>query len=158
MLDDMLAVWRTHCAINRFMLEHIAESGLQAIPLLKTGQPGRGRNVARVFAHMVEVRLSHMRAAEQRAAGVGEFEKGATPARAELLAALAASDAAVSAQLARLVESGGLVHGRGPLNLLGYLISHESHHRGQIMLALKQSGVSLSDDLRWGLWSMWFKD
>jgi hypothetical protein len=25
------------------------------------------------------------------------------------------------------------------------------------MLALKQSGIAISDDLRWGIWSLWFK-
>jgi hypothetical protein len=48
MLDEMLAAWRTHAGINRYMLDNIADDGLLAIPLLKNGQPGKGRNVARV--------------------------------------------------------------------------------------------------------------
>lgn len=159
MLDEMLAAWRRHEAINRFLLDQIPDAALKAIPLLKSGQPGKGRNVARQLAHLIEARVAHVRVAEKRLlAGVPDFEKGATPTREHLHAALAASSKAIEALLTRLVEKGELLHGRGPLNFLGYLISHESHHRGQIMLALKQNGFSISDELRWGLWSMWFKD
>ncbi len=52
-------------------------------------------------------------------------------------------------------EAGGTVGGfkRDVVALLGYLIAHESHHRGSILLTAKQCGHALSEDLRWGLWS-----
>lgn len=158
MLEELLELWRTHEAINRFMLDHIPEAGLNAVALLKTGKPSTGRNVARQFAHMAEVRASHMRVAEKALLrDVPVLAKGETPSRAHLELALSASSAAVEAQLERLVQEDGRVHQAPPLVFLGYLISHESHLRGQIMLALKQSAVSISDSLRWGIWGRWFK-
>jgi uncharacterized damage-inducible protein DinB len=35
---------------------------------------------------------------------------------------------------------------------LGYLISHESHHRGQVTWALKHSGHPLDQKTSYGLW------
>jgi uncharacterized damage-inducible protein DinB len=40
----------------------------------------------------------------------------------------------------------------GVVAFLGYVIAHESHHRGQIILSLKQSGHSVSKKVGYGIW------
>lgn len=157
MIEAVLETWQLHDDLNFFLLERIPEAGMRAVTLLKNGQPSTGRDVAWVFAHLHNVRVSHVPKAFQGSARL--FENGATPGKGELAEALRASGRAVADLLEASLERDPRVknYDRTGIRLLGYLISHESHHRGQIMLALKQSGVRLPDDVRFGLWTAWLQ-
>jgi uncharacterized damage-inducible protein DinB len=158
MLGEMLDVWRRHESVNRLLLDGVPDEALGAIPLLKAGKPGRGRDIARVYGHMIDVRMSTMRKAEIAAAGGFKgFDKGFSPDRADIEAGLEASARAVELRLTSALEKGEMIHKHGPWVFLGYLIAHESHHRGQIMLALKQNGFALPDSIKWGIWTRWFE-
>jgi uncharacterized damage-inducible protein DinB len=156
MTGDVREVWRVHDEINLYLIERMPEAGFQAVTLLKDGRPSSGRDVSRMFAHMHEVRRSHI--GRELLKGVPHFETGASPGREELLAAFRASGPAMGERLARLVESGERFRERPGLVLLGYLIAHDSQHRGQILLALKQSGVRAPEEFRFTIWEHWARD
>lgn len=149
-------IWRVHDEINLWLIENIPEPGFAAHSLLKNGQPSKGRDVGRVFLHMHEVRLS--RATAKHARSVLRLSPEQLPARADLLTAFRGSGGAVSARLAELSPDPEPGKQRSPSILLGYLIAHDSHHRGQILLALKQSGIRMPDAARFGIWEHWFKE
>jgi uncharacterized damage-inducible protein DinB len=155
MLEDILEMWRTHDEINLYMLRHIPDEGFQACTLLKNGLPSKGRDVARMFRHMHEYRRQHV--GREFLAGIPHFDDKYVPTREELLSAFVACGKGIKQRLARIVESPPAKKARGPLVVLGAMISHDSHHRCQIILALKQSGVKMPEQVKFGIWMHWAK-
>jgi uncharacterized damage-inducible protein DinB len=155
MIEGILECWRTHDEINLALLRHIPDEGFQAVTLLKNGQPSKGRNVAKIFRHLHEVRRSHI--GREFLKGVPTFDDEYVPTRAELLQAFEAAGKGIEQRLRRTVEENARFKERSGLALLGYLIAHDAHHRGQIVLALKQSGVSMPDFMKFGIWAHWSK-
>ena len=99
MTDGLLEVWRTHEEINRLFLTRLPDQAFDALTLLKNGQLSKGRNVARVFAHLQEVRCSHL--TRQFLPGVPRFENGSAPSRQELITAFEVASPAVEKRLYR---------------------------------------------------------
>ena len=155
MLQDVLEMWRTHDEINFYLLRHIPEEGMQASTLLKNGLPSKGRNVARVFRHMHEVRRQYV--GREFLAGIPHFEDDAVPSRQQLLDAFSTCSKGFEQRLQRIVEQPPSAKHRRPLVILGAIISHDSHHRGLIILALKQSGIRMPEQVKFGIWMHWSK-
>ena len=152
--EQILATWRRHNEILLHLLDAVSEEGLAAKP---TGS--RGRDVARVFAHLYRVRVGWLHHHETgNRPKVPRFDKGPPPEKAQLRDLLTESGAGVEAWLDRALrgEAAPRYFGKQPIRWLGYLISHESHHRGQIALALKQAGMPLPEKVAVkGLWGRW---
>src|SRR5262245_33902968 len=151
MVEQLVETWQINHRVTLRLLQGLTDEELRA-----TLSTRGGRNVARQLAHVHEVRLmfAELTSKTNRLAKLPHFAKGEVPAKKDLNQALAASARAIETTIRESWANDGQTPGfkRGLFPLMGYLIAHESHHRGSMLLTLKQSGFKLSDELRWGLW------
>lgn len=154
MLEELLEAWRTNNRINLFLIDRISAAGMKC-SLSKRG----GRDVARQFAHLHDVRVYHLdKRAKDLAKGLVKFQsKGAatvTPKKGDLKKALTASGVAVEKLLAGVLNGEPKRRGfkKGIFATLGYFVAHESHHRGSILLTLKECGHNLDQATRYAIW------
>jgi uncharacterized damage-inducible protein DinB len=151
---EVLATWKRHQQILLFLLQRIPEKHLGAVP-----NGVKGRDVARHFAHVNRNRVGwlHFHATGARPE-LPKSSKGERPKKKELAAALRESGKGIEELLAKALRKEARVRlfGTSPVRWMGYLIAHESHHRGQILLVLRQSGLSLDEKVTvQGLWGKW---
>jgi len=156
--ESLLAAWRTNNRVTTELIERLP-SELWKLPV--PGAPGR--TVRAIAAHFHNSRCMWLKT-------LGREHGIKAPSRVDhrrvtprqLVAALKRSSAGMEALLKLGLDSGGLVPpSRGYVwrnlsldvgHVLTYFVGHEGHHRGQIVMAARQTGHRLPKATTAGLW------
>ena len=154
--------WRTNSRVTAYLVENIPAA------LWDAAVPGAPRRTIRMIAgHLHNARCMWIKTlGQEHGLAVPASVDRRNVTRRQLLAALKRSSAGVEALLQLGIAADGCVPPSKryvwrnlPLDVphvLTYLVAHEGHHRGQIVMLARQLGHRLPANISSGLWQ-WSK-
>jgi uncharacterized damage-inducible protein DinB len=136
----------TNCAITRYLVENVADDAWRAEP-----PNGKGRTVAAIVAHIHNVRRMWLKAA---GGAIPEEADRARITKKDAAALLDDSRDALLDVVRKAAASDGRVKGFKPdvAGFIGYHVSHEAHHRGQMAMLARQVGHGLEQKVMFAMW------
>ena len=151
MKEQIIETWHINNRVNLMLIDAISDEGLDCT-LSKRG----GRTVALQFVHLHNLRLWRLeRFAKELMKGQTKIEKEGKIDKVLLKKRLSESADAIAKWIKEGIDNGGKINGfkRGVIPMIGYMISHEAHHRGNILLTLKQCGHKVPQTIKDGIWA-----
>ena len=139
--------WLLNNRVNLLLLEQLTDEQLAYL------QNPKARSIGDQFAHLHNVRIMWLEhRLPELAATLEKIEKGRAT-KSNLKHALNASGVAMGSMI-REAEREGKLKGakRGLPAFFGYVLAHEAHHRGQIIVHLKYAKMPIDRMFGFSLW------
>ena len=142
--------------MNQMILEHLDAAAWTA------KAPGKARSIAAIFTHVHNVRTKWIRLTAPHLKVPRQLQRShCTPKQAR--AGLAESAAGCEKRLAEALGGGGRIKRfvrdgwarPWPVSpeMLCYMVAHEAHHRGQVLMLAHQLGHPLPKPVMYGIWN-----
>jgi len=144
----LLDAFNTNNRINQYLIENIAPEAWKA-----KAPDSKGRTISAIVAHMHNVRVMWLKVSAKGSETPPQLDR-ATVSPAQAVRAMEQSCQALVELMGRAFEADGRIKGFRPdaAGFLGYLISHDAHHRGQIAMLARQLGHPLPQKIIFGMW------
>lgn len=145
--DSILRTFDIDGRITAYLLEHLDPACWRAAT-----PDGKGRDIAAIAAHMHSVHCMWLKAAGSPTIPAALDKTTLTPVQATK--ALTETAALLHGLIAQALAGDGRIKNFKPdvTAFVGYLISHDSHHRGQITMLARQTGHPVPKSAGFGLW------
>jgi uncharacterized damage-inducible protein DinB len=150
MKEQLSVAWQINNRMNLLLMDNITDAGME-----KTLSTRGGRTVYLQLVHLHNVRIGWLEVCAKDIFKKYKAIGKDTPFnRKSLRRAFEDSAKGIDELLIRSWDNDGKVSSfkTGIIPMISYFISHESHHRGNIILTLKQCGEKIPDTVKWGLW------
>ncbi|WP_248925800.1 hypothetical protein [Paenibacillus hamazuiensis] len=150
-LEQLIETWYTNNRINLFLLEKIGEEGLD-LSISKRG----GGTPAKQLAHIHNMRCDKLNKWHPALAeGLRKLSMSDRLGKALLTDCLTVSGEHIAEFIGRCAHGDIEYRGfkKGLVTSISYLIAHESHHRGNLLLNLKLCGFELDKAAQYAIWN-----
>jgi uncharacterized damage-inducible protein DinB len=149
MKEQLLEAWRKANQVNLIFIDQIPDEGME-----KTLSLRGGRTVADQLWHLYKVRTQWLEVSAKDILKKYKEEQEGEVSKKALRKALETSAKAIEELIDRSWANEGKLTGfkKGLIPFIAYLVAHEAHHRGNILLTLKQSGIKIPEALKWSIW------